>query len=389
MLTGAERLRDEGFERLRGRRVGLLTNATGVTADLTPLPDLLAAAPGVELAALFAPEHGLAGGALAGEQVATTVHPRLGVPVYSLYGEQRAPTADQLAGLDLLLIDLQDVGARFFTYASTVSLMLEACGRGGPPVLLLDRPNPINGVAIEGPLLEPACRSFVGWEPVPIRHGLTLGELARYANEVRGYGAGLTVLPLLGWRRADRYDATGLPWVPPSPNIPTVATATVYPGTCLLEGTTLSEGRGTTLPFELLGAPWLDADRLAAALNALALPGARWRPAAFTPWQGPGSRVHAGVPCGGVQLHVTDRDAFRPVEAALHFLATARRLAPDDFAWRAPAEPGGPHFFDLLAGTPRLRAALDDGVPVPEIVASWQDDLAGFTDRRRPYLLYD
>ena len=386
MLTGAEQLRDERFERLRGRRVGLLTNSTGVTADLTPLADLFATAPGVELAALFAPEHGLATGAMAGDEIATVVHPRLGVPVYSLYGERRVPTADQLAGLDLLVIDLQDVGARFFTYASTVSLVLEACGRGGPPVLLLDRPNPINGVTIEGPLLEPACRSFVGWELVPIRHGLTLGELARYANDVRGYGADLEVLPLAGWRRTHWYGETGLPWVLPSPNIPTVATATVYPGTCLLEGTTLSEGRGTTLPFELLGAPWIDPDGLAAALNALALPGARWRPAAFTPWHG---RVHVGVPCGGVQLHVTDRDAFRPVEAALHVLATARRLAPDDFAWRPPAEPGGPHFIDLLAGTPRLRVALDDGVPVPEIVASWRDDLASFADRRRPYLLYD
>src|SRR5947207_6240009 len=186
-LTGAEQLRDEGFARLRGRRVGLLTNPTGVTADLAPLLDQLAAAPGVRLAALFAPEHGLAAGAAAGDEIASSVHPRLGIPVHSLYGERKAPTAEQLAGLDLLLIDLQDVGARFFTYASTVSLVLEACGRHGPPVLLLDRPNPLGGLAVEGPLLEPACRSFVGMEAVPIRHGLTLGELARYANDRRGY----------------------------------------------------------------------------------------------------------------------------------------------------------------------------------------------------------
>ncbi|HET8628563.1 MAG TPA: DUF1343 domain-containing protein [Thermomicrobiales bacterium] len=386
VLAGAERLRREGFARLRGRRVGLLTNPTGVTADLTPTADLLAAAPGVELVALFAPEHGLAAGAAAGAAVASAVHPRLGVPVHSLYGERRAPAPEHLAALDLLTIDLQDVGARFFTYASTVALALEACARRGTPVLLLDRPNPIGGLTLEGPVLDPACRSFVGLLPVPIRHGLTLGELARYANATLGYGATLEVLPLAGWRREHWHDRTGLPWVLPSPNMPTLDTATVYPGTCLLEGTNLSEGRGTTRPFELVGAPWLDGEALTAMLNALALPGVRWRAAAFTPGHG---RIHAGAPCGGVQLHVTDRAAFRPVAAALHLLAAVRRLAPDDFAWRPPAAPDGRPFFDLLAGAPAVRAALDTGVPVAEIVASWQPDLARFADERRAYLLYE
>lgn len=385
MLSGAERLRREGCARLRGRRVGLLTNATGVTADLTPLADLLAAAPGVTLVALFAPEHGLAAGAAAGEAVASVVHPRLDVPVHSLYGEHRAPAAEHLATLDLLVIDVQDVGARFFTYASTVALALEACGRRGTPVLLLDRPNPLGGLMLEGPLLDPACRSFVGMLPVPIRHGLTLGELARFANAALGYGAALEVLPLAGWRRDRWYDRTGLPWVLPSPNMPTLDTAMVYPGTCLLEGTNLSEGRGTTRPFELLGAPWLDGDALAAALNALALPGVRWRAASFTPGHG---RVHVGVPCGGVQLHVTDRAVFRPVEAALHLLATVRRLAPEHFAWRPPPTPDGRPFIDLLAGTPTVRAALDAGVPVAELVAAWRPDLARFAEERRAALLY-
>lgn len=314
------------------------------------------------------------------------MHPRLGIPVHSLYGESQAPTAEQLAGLDLLLIDLQDVGARFYTYTSTVALALEACGRAGPPVLLLDRPNPLGGTALEGSLLEPSCRSFVGLHPIPIRHGLTLGELARLFNELGGYGAALEVLPLAGWRRAMWYDETGLPWVTPSPNLPTFASAIVYPGTCLIEGTTLSEGRGTALPFEQLGAPWLDGDALAAELNALALPGVRWRPVGFTPGHG---RKFPGTPCGGVQLHVTDRDALRPVEAVLHLLATVRRLAPDDFAWRPPANPARPPFIDLLAGTPRLREALDAGRPPAEIAAGWAPDLARFAETRRAALLYE
>ena len=386
VLTGAERLRVEGFARLRGRRVGLLTNPTGVTTDLVSLVDQLAAAPGVRLAALFGPEHGLAAGAAAGEQVASATHPRLGIPVHSLYGEDRAPTAEQLAGLDLLLIDLQDVGARYFTYGATVALTLEACGRHSVPVVLLDRPNPLGGAIVEGPVLDPAYRSFVGPLPIPIRHGLTLGEFARLANETEGYGAELEVVTLQGWWRDRWYDETGLPWVPPSPNLPTLATALVYPGTCLVEGTTLSEGRGTTLPFELVGAPRLDPDTLAGALNALALPGVHWRPAVFTPWHG---RVHVGVRCGGVQLHPTDRDAFRPVTAALHLLETARRLAPAEFAWHPPPAAGAHPFIDLLAGTAQLRLALDTGVPPAEIAAGWQADLVRFAADRRPYLLYD
>ncbi|CAA9582540.1 MAG: Protein YzbB [uncultured Thermomicrobiales bacterium] len=386
VLTGAEQLRAEGFARLRGRRVGLLTNPTGVTVDLVPLADQLAAAPEVRLTALFAPEHGLAAGAAAGDEISSTVHPRLGVPVHSLYGERQSPTTEQLAELDLLLIDLQDVGARFFTYASTVALVLEACAGVGLPVLLLDRPNPLGGLVTEGPILEPSCRSFIGPAPVPIRHGLTMGELARFMNDEGGYGAALEVLPLRGWRRSMWYDETGLPWVLPSPNLPTFASAIPYPGTCLVEGTTLSEGRGTTLPFEQVGAPWLDADRLAAALNAREIPGVRWRPAAFTPWHG---RIHVGVPCGGVQLHPTDREVFRPVEAALHLLLEARALAPAEFAWRPSlGDPTRP-FIDLLAGTPRLRESLDAGVGPAEIVAGWAPDLARFAEARRPALLYE
>ncbi|MFN8516798.1 MAG: DUF1343 domain-containing protein [Chloroflexia bacterium] len=246
VLTGAEQLRAEGFARLRGRRVGLLTNPAGVTSDLTSLVELFATAEGVELVALFGPEHGLAASAEAGAEIGEATHPRYGTPIHSLYGARQAPTEESLRGLDLLVIDLPDIGVRFFTYNATVALTLEVCARVGLPVLILDRPNPIGGLVVEGPMLNPAQSSFVGMLPIPIRHGLTLGELARLANDTQGYGADLAVLPVQGWRRDMLYPATGLPWVTPSPNIPTLATAIVYPGTCLFEGTMLTEGRGTT-----------------------------------------------------------------------------------------------------------------------------------------------
>lgn len=386
VLTGAEQLRAEGCARLRGRRVGLLTNPAGVTADLTSLVDLIGTAEGMTLTALFGPEHGLAASAEAGEEVGEATHPRYGVPIHSLYGARQAPDEASLAGLELLVIDLPDIGARFFTYNATLALTLAVCGRVGLPVLVLDRPNPIGGAVVEGPLLDPAQRSFVGLLPIPIRHGLTLGELARLANETERCGADLTVLPVQGWRREMLYPATGLPWVLPSPNIPTLATAVVYPGTCLFEGTTLTEGRGTTLPFELIGAPWLDADRLAADLNALALPGLRWRPAAFTPYAG---RIHVNQTCRGVQPHPTDPVALRPVAAALHLIVAARRHAPDRHGWRAPWAVGGQLPIDLLAGTTALREAIDADVPVPEIVAAWEPDLARFRAERRRWLLYE
>lgn len=387
VLTGAEQLRAERFARLRGRRVGLLTNPTGVTADLVSLVDQLALADGVELVALFGPEHGLTAGAAAGEEVGEAVHPRFGIPIHSLYGAQQAPTPASLVGLDLLIIDLQDIGARFFTYLATMALTLEVCGQTGTPVLILDRPNPIGGTIVEGPIVEDGLRSFVGQIPIPIRHGLTLGELGRFANAREGYGATLDVLPVQGWRRSTLFAETGLPWVPPSPNVPTIGTALVYPGTCLFEGPNLCEGRGTTLPFEMIGAPWLDADRLAADLNALDLPGVRWRPVAFTPSSA--SRDHIGIPCFGVQLHPTDLDALRPVTAALHLMTLARAQDPAAFAWREPWAVGSARPIDLLSGTPTLAAAIDAATPVAEIVAAWEPELAQFREERRPYLLYE
>lgn len=386
VLTGAEQLRAEQFARLRGKRVGLLTNPTGVTADLTSLVDLLGTAPGVTLAALFGPEHGLAAGAAAGEEVREATHPRFGVPIHSLYGTQHAPTPESLAGLDVLVIDLQDIGARFFTYLSTVALTLEVCGQTGTPVLILDRPNPIGGEVIEGPIVERELRSFVGQIPIPIRHGLTLGELARFANDTEGYGATLEVLPVQGWRRSMRHAATGLPWVLPSPNVPTIHTADVYTGTCLFEAPNLSEGRGTTLPFEQIGAPWLDAERLAADLNALDIPGLRWRPVTFTPYAG---RDHVNIPCFGVQFHPYDLEALRPITAALHLLTLARAQDVGAFAWREPWAAGSGRPVELLSGTSSFAATIDAAVPVAEIIAGWEPGLAQFREDRRAYLLYE
>ena len=386
VLTGAEQLRAEQFARLRGKRVGLLTNPTGVTADLTSLVDLFGTAPGVTLAALFGPEHGLAAGAAAGEEVGEATHPRFGVPIHSLYGTQHAPTPESLAGLDVLVIDLQDIGARFFTYLSTVALTLEVCGQTGTPVLILDRPNPIGGEVIEGPIVERELRSFVGQIPIPIRHGLTLGELARFANDTEGYGATLEVLTVQGWRRSMRHAATGLPWVLPSPNVPTIHTADVYTGTCLFEAPNLSEGRGTTLPFEQIGAPWLDAERLAADLNALDIPGLRWRPVTFTPYAG---RDYVNIPCFGVQLHPYDLEVLRPITAALHLLTLARAQDVGAFAWREPWAAGSGRPVELLSGTGSFAATIDAAVPVAEIIAGWEPGLAQFREDRRAYLLYE
>ncbi|MCX7668898.1 MAG: DUF1343 domain-containing protein, partial [Anaerolineae bacterium] len=307
-----------------------------------------------------------------------------GLPVYSLYGTTREPTAAMLTGLDALVCDVQDVGARFYTFISTLYYVLRAAGRHGVPVIVLDRPNPIGGTASEGPLVAPGLESFIGIAPIPIRHGMTIGELARYFNAEFGFAADLTVVPLHGWRREMWFDETGRPWVPASPAMPHLSTATVYPGTCLIEGTNLAEGRGTALPFEQIGAPWLDGRALAAALNRLELPGVRFRPAAFVPTAG----KHAGELCHGIQIHVTDRRAFRPVSVGLHIIVACRRQAPDRFAFLPSSWEGRPPHFDLLIGDPRIRPAILADVPAAELTATWHAVAADWMARRRPHLLY-
>jgi uncharacterized protein YbbC (DUF1343 family) len=381
--SGLEVLLARQRDLLRGALVGLVTNHTSVLPDLTPGVEALLAA-GVRLAALFSPEHGLSGSAADGATVPSGRDLRTGLPVYSLYGEVRRPTPDMLAGVDVLLFDIQDVGARFYTYAWTMTHAKEAAAEAGLSFIVLDRPNPIGGEVVEGPMLEPTFASFVGRYPVPVRHGLTVGELARYVDGEFGLGVDLRLVPVEGWQRGQWFDETGLPWVPPSPAMPSLATATVYPGVCLVEGTNLSEGRGTALPFQVVGAPWLDGPALAGALNELEPAGVRFRATTFTPW----ASKWAGQVCHGVQWHVRDRLALRPVEVALHLIVTIRSLWPDEFAWLSASWEGTASHFDLLIGTDRVRRQLEDGISVAAIAAEWQADLDRFRQRRLPYLGY-
>jgi uncharacterized protein YbbC (DUF1343 family) len=387
--AGLDVLRADGFAPLRGLSVGLVTHPAAVAADLRHAANLLAAAPGLRLAALFGPEHGLFGEAqdLVGVPNGSDADP--GLRVHSLYGdtvESLRPADEQLAGLDALVIDLQDVGSRYYTFQATMLFCLEAASRRGLRVVVLDRPNPLGGEAIEGPTLRPGFESFVGIHLLPTRHGLTIGELARLYTAERGLGAGLVVVPCEGWRREMDFERTGLPWVLPSPNMPTVDTAFVYPGQCLLEGTNLSEGRGTTRPFELCGAPWIDPHRLCAHLHDERLPGVAFRPA----WFRPTFHKFAGQTCGGVQVHVLDREAFRPVRTGLVLLAALRDLSGEAFAWRRE-----PYEFvadrpaiDLLFGNDRERTALEAGQAAAVVARSWEPEEAAFRDRRRAFLLY-
>jgi uncharacterized protein YbbC (DUF1343 family) len=308
------------------------------------------------------------------------------VPIYSLYSETREPTADMLRDVDTLVIDLQDVGTRIYTYIYTMANCLVAARRHGLDVIVCDRPNPIGGTGVEGPMLEPGFESFVGEFPIPMRHGMTIGELARLFNEQFGIGAHLTVIEMAGWRREMCWDDTGLSWVMPSPNMPTLDTAIVYPGGVLFEGTQLSEGRGTTKPFELLGAPWIDAEPFAARLNALRIDGAWFRPTVFEPT----FHKHARQACGGCQIHVTDRELFRPVLAGVAVMGEFHRTAPARFAWRQP-----PYEYvhdrmpiDILAGSDRLRLAIEADVPARDIADEWTGPTEEFREIRQKYLIY-
>jgi len=379
--NGVDVLLDDPSTIMGDARVGLITNPTGVTLGLYSTLDAFHEHPRIDLTIVFGPEHGARGDAQDALPVESRVDEATGISVYSLYGEVRKPTAEMLEGVDLLVFDIQDVGARFYTYISTLTYALEAAEKHGKRIVVLDRPNPINGVAVEGNIPEPGFESFVGLHPVPMRHGFTIGELALLANE--GIGAELRVVPMEGWSRGMWFDETGLPWVQPSPNIPTIETATVYPGTCLFEGINVSEGRGTTRPFEYIGAPWIDARGWAPALNVLGLEGAVFRPCHFTPT----FDKYRGELCGGVQLHVTDWDAFKPVETGLHMLATCIDLWPDKCQWRTTTESNLLH-FDILVGTDKVRNALTEGGSVEDIVGGWKGDLDSFMERREDFLLY-
>jgi uncharacterized protein YbbC (DUF1343 family) len=385
VLPGLRRLLDRP-EPLRGLRVGLVVNPSSITPDLEHASVALSGRRGVKVTALFGPEHGVAADAQDLVEVGHSRDRETGLPVYSLYGETRVPTPEMLAGVDAMVYDVQDAGSRYYTFVYTMLHVMEACARERKRVVVLDRPNPIGGDAVDGNVLDPAYRSFVGMHPLAVRHGMTSGELALLFREELALDVDLHVVPMRGWRRAMAYEDTGLPWVMPSPNIPTVDTAFVYPGGCLVEGTNLSEGRGTTRPFELVGAPWLDGHALARALEKERLPGVGFRAAAFTPT----FQKHAGELCHGVQVHVLDRRRCPAFLTYLLLIQHARRQDPGRFAWRDP-----PYEYehvrlpiDILCGTDRIRKAIEAGVSPKRLVPGWRKERAGFLRRRARQLLY-
>ncbi|WP_010272363.1 exo-beta-N-acetylmuramidase NamZ family protein [Paenibacillus senegalensis] len=384
VITGAENLLNNEKRYVDGKRVGLLTNPTGRTGDLQSVIDLCAQMESCELTALFACEHGIRGEKQAGIRFEDERDEQWDIPVYSLYGERKKPTAEMLGEVDAVLFDIQDLGLRFYTYLSTLIYTMEACAENGKELIVLDRPNPLGGERCEGGLLTPGMESMVGAWAMPIRTGLTIGEFARLVNDGLPKKCDLVVVPLENWNRAMDYTDTGLPWILPSPNIPTLDTARVYPGTCFFEGTRLSEGRGTTKPFEQIGAPWVDAERLAKALEANQLPGVRFCPVYFTPT----FSKHQGELCAGVQLFVTDKESFRPVETGLHLLREVMRLHPDHFEWLPPRAEGGRPFIDLLTGSTRVKTELGEPGGLEQIVEEWNTEALEWQNNSRTYWIY-
>lgn len=364
----------------RGKRAGLITNHTGRGAAGRSGIDLLHERDEIELVALFSPEHGIRGTAEAGERVESEVDARTGLPVHSLYGSTRKPTPEMLRGIDILFFDIQDIGTRYYTYVWTLALALEAAAENDVRFVVLDRPNPVGGELVQGNVLDPAYASFVGLYPVPMRHGMTVGEIALLVNEEFGIGADLEVVRAEGWRRDRWFDETGLEWRPPSPNMPSLESATHYPGTCLLEGTNLSVGRGTDAAFEQIGAPWLDHEALVAALERRAIPGVRFVPVVFNPTR-PGDGKFHGETVRGVRLVTTDRELYDPTRAAIAILVEIQRLHPDRLRWNTS-------HFDRLAGTARVRETITAGHDVDAVTVGWTDQLVEFERIRERYLLY-
>jgi uncharacterized protein YbbC (DUF1343 family) len=387
IVLGIEKLLDAQIQSLHGARVGLVVNQASVDHKFHHVADLFHEHPEINLTALFGPQHGIRGDVQ--DNMIETAHAtdrKTGLPVYSLYSETREPTAEMLRDVDCIVFDLQDVGTRIYTFVYTMANCMRAAKKLGKKVIVCDRPNPIGGVEIEGAVLDPAFASFVGQFPIATRHGMTVCELARMFNEQFGIGCELECITMAGWSRDLWYDETDGPWVLPSPNMPTVDTAGVFPGTVHLEGTQMSEGRGTTRPFELVGAPYIDAEDYAAALLALNLPGVYFRSCVFVPT----FQKHAGKACGGVQIHVTDRKRFKPAITGIAIVKTASDLYRDDFKWKDP--PYEYEYdrnpFDLIAGTDQVREAIERGASLSDIEKSWERPLADFGGDRARFLLY-
>ncbi|MFS0688641.1 DUF1343 domain-containing protein [Sporosarcina sp. 179-K 8C2 HS] len=389
MMMGLNRVKlgvDVFFERdlsdLRGKRLGLLTNQTGANTGLIPTIRLFHEHPGLQLTALFAPEHGLLTNVKEGEKFTDAVHRSTGIPVYSLYGETKKPTDAMMEQVDIVIFDIQDIGARYYTYIYTMAYMMEACARTGKRMIVLDRPNPIGGESVEGNLVDPDYTSFVGLYPIPSRHGMTVGELAAYFNEEFHIGCELEVVGMEGWVRHSFHTENGLPWIPPSPNTTSLDMMLMYPGTCLVEGTNLSEGRGTTQPFEIIGAPFIDGEKLQDNVNELGLEGIRARALAFTPTY----QKYHGQLCEGIQLHITDRRTFKPVKSVAHILAVIASMYADKLEFLEYDNLRHP-MFDLLAGNDVLRNGLLNG-DLNLYHEQCKRDTEKFMDTRERYLRY-
>ncbi|WP_238985113.1 exo-beta-N-acetylmuramidase NamZ domain-containing protein [Bacillus kwashiorkori] len=381
MKLGFDIFLEKYIEKYKGKRIGLITNLTGVNQKLVPIIDIFYEHPEIHLTALYAPEHGIRGDAKEGEKVGFSVDERTGLPVYSLYGETRKPTAEMLEPVDVLVFDLQDIGARYYTFIYTMAYVMEACKEHQKEFVVLDRPNPVSGEKKEGNLLDDGIRSFVGLYPIPNRHGLTVGELAHIYKHEFHINCELTVVQMEGWSRSMYYDETSLFWVPPSPNTTGMDMCILYPGTCLVEGTNLSEGRGTTRPFEYIGAPYVDGFTLAKRFNENRLAGVIARPISFQPTY----QKHNGVRCEGVQLHVSDREKIEPVKVGVTLLANIAELYPDDFEFISTDQKR--YFFDLLAGTKQLREDILTG-NLDGYFQKCATDIAKFEKFCSPYYLY-
>jgi len=386
---GAEILIKKHLDLIKGKKIGIVTNHTGILPDGRHIVDVLNEIEGVKIVALFGPEHGIRGEVPDGKSISHGVDTKTGIPVFSLYGEVKKPTEEMLKDIDVLIFDIQDVGARFYTYISTMSYCMEACAEMGKKFIVLDRPNPIRGVYVDGPILEPRFKSFVGLHPIPVAHGMTVGELAKMFNDEgwleNGVKADLTVVKMENYSRRMWFDQTGLPWVKPSPNMMTLKTAIVYTATCFIEGTNVSEGRGTQHPFEWIGAPWIDGEKLAKELNHYKLPGVKFEPISFTPTDIEKVTVdpkYEGEKCGGVYLNVYDREKFEPVKVGVYILYALKKLYQDKFKWRTAGQ-------DRLWGTDKVRLMIDEGKKPDEIIKTWEDDVKKFLSVRQKYLLYN
>ncbi|MHB1050852.1 MAG: exo-beta-N-acetylmuramidase NamZ family protein [Bacteroidota bacterium] len=386
--VGADVLFESKMDVIKGKRIGLVTNHTAVLSNGDHLADVLHSSKHVTLAALFGPEHGVRGDAPDGRTIRDTVDAKTGVPVYSLYGRINKPTSEMLKNVDVLLFDIQDVGARFYTFISTMFLCMEAAAENNIPFVVLDRPNPITGNLVGGPMRVDSLKTFVGWVPIPIAHGMTVGELALMANNEGWLNekkkADLTVIRMDRWKRSMWYDETSLKWIKPSPNMATLTTAIVYPGLCLIEGINVSEGRGTEKPFEYIGAPWIDGKKLADYLRQYNLPGVTFESIEFTPMEIPNvasNPKYKGKKCGGVYVKVSNRTTLNPVKTGIAVVAAIHALYPDSLKFRDRG-------FDRLAGTPKIREEILKGTSVDAIVSSWSDEVKEFSKKRIPSLLY-